>query len=163
MAVGVLVVPVAALAFGRRDPLVRNRHRAVGVDPFLLAFLDWWDANGSFLITVGVDGGVRRDPALQAALFEAERSNAPTLDKTPHGRAGGIDLWVYKPGTLDPDFDVSSPATLARYRTLGLAGERFGLVWGGRWRKPDWLHFELPDWTALPYPPAPVLQLARVA
>lgn len=145
---------------------VRNRKRLNGVlDSRLMAFLDWWDAHGPFMVTVGVDGGIRADEAKQAALYAQGRTapgnivtNAATLALSAHGRRGGLDLWVYKPetvtdGTFVPDFDTDNPATLARYRAMGEAGKRLGLTWGGDFKMRDFPHFEVPDWKSLPYPP----------
>jgi len=144
---------------------VRNRKRLNGtLDPRLTAFLDWWDAHGPFMVTVGVDGGLRTDEARQEQLFAEQKTHARTLAATPHGRRGAVDLWPYKPesvaaGTFVPDFDVDNPETLARYRAMGEAGKRMGLVWGGDFKSlKDLPHFEVPDWRTLPFPP-PLLEV----
>lgn len=36
-------------------------------------------------------------------------------------------------------------AGLARWERVGALGEALGLVWGGRWRSPDWPHFQARD------------------
>ena len=36
-------------------------------------------------------------------------------------------------------------AGLARWERVGALGEALGLVWGGRWRSPDWPHFQAAD------------------
>lgn len=145
-------VPVSAPAIRR---MLRNRARLGGrLDPRLEAFLDWWESSGPFQITVGVDGGLRTDAALQEQLWKDKKSNARTLRQTPHGRGGAVDLWAYKPGTLRPAFDTKDPETLARYHEIGAAGKAHGLVWGGDWTTlRDYPHLEVPDWESLPYPP----------
>jgi hypothetical protein len=150
--VALVVAGVAAPVKRVNGPRVRNRQRAAGAHPRLIAFLDWWDANGPIPITVGENGGVRTDPAAQLGYYLAGTSGAATLDDTPHGRGAAMDLWPYIPGTLTPDFGAGAES-LARYLAIGEAAERFGLVWGGRWTKPDRPHVELPGWRQLPYPP----------
>lgn len=166
--------PVADPTVAALSIRVRNRKRLNGtLDPRLMAFLDWWDAHGPFMVTVGVDGGWRADEAKQASLYAQGRTapgsivtNAKTLADTPHGRRGAVDLWPYKPesvaaGTFVPDFDVERPETLARYRAMGEAGKRMGLVWGGDFKTlRDLPHFEVPDWRSLPYPPPPLLEVS---
>lgn len=146
--------PVSAPAPNIRR-MLRNRSRLGGrLDPRLEAFLDWWDRSGPFLITVGLDGGLRSDPALQEDLWKRKKSNARYLWQTPHGRGGAVDLWVYKAGTLQPAFDTKDPATLAKYEAIGAAGKAHGLVWGGDWTTlRDYPHLEVPDWQRLPFPP----------
>lgn len=36
-----------------------------------------------------------------------------------------------------------------RYRHAGVIGERLGLVWGGRWKHPDYDHLEMKNWKTL--------------
>ena len=38
------------------------------------------------------------------------------------------------------------PEDAALWERIGAAGERLGLVWGGRWSTPDRPHFEVPGW-----------------
>lgn len=136
---------------------VRNRKRLNGtLDQRLMDYLAWWDAYGPFMITVGVDGGIRTDEAKQRSFCEAKVSNACTLRDTAHAYRGAVDLWVYKPesvtaGTFVPDFDTTNPEVRARYTFIGEAAEKRGLVWGGRWKKPDWGHLEVPNWRSLPF------------
>ncbi|HYV49767.1 MAG TPA: M15 family metallopeptidase [Myxococcaceae bacterium] len=92
-------------------------------------------------------------------------TNAKTLGGPPAWPQGAVDLWPYKPesveaGAFEPDFDVDSPETLARYQAMGEAGKRMGLIWGGDFKKlKDFPHFEVPDWRGLPYPP-PLLEVS---
>lgn len=160
--------PSADVPEGLEDPTiraltlrVRNRKRlGAWVDPRLVEFLNWWDAHGPFMITVGTDGGLRTDEAKQRALFAQKVTRAATLAETPHGRGGAVDLWVYTfesvaDGTFQPDFDTNNPQTLARYRYLGEQAKARGLVWGGDFKSlVDYPHIEVPDWrTRLPFPP----------
>lgn len=135
--------------------MVRNRARLGGsVDERLDAFLDWWDSFGPFLVTVGLNGGLRTDAALQEQLWREGKTHARYLPDTPHGRGGAVDLWVYKLGTLVPTFDTSDPDTLHRYGVIGMLGKAHGLVWGGDWTSlRDLPHLEVPDWRDLPFPP----------
>lgn len=139
---------------------VQNRSRAAGVSSELDAFLDWWDLNGEFDITISPDGGLRTDAAKQAQYFANGTSKARTLDQTAHGRAGAIDV---QPVSYDPTRAVDAD-TYALFETIGRAGEAFGLVWGGRWSRAyppstgnpyggDLAHLEVEDWASLPYPP----------
>jgi peptidoglycan L-alanyl-D-glutamate endopeptidase CwlK len=52
-------------------------------------------------------------------------------------------------GKLYPDaWDVITPEAAETWRKFGKAVESCGLVWGGRWRRPDRPHVELPRWEA---------------
>jgi len=35
------------------------------------------------------------------------------------------------------------------FKRMGSIGKSLGLVWGGDWRKKDWGHFEIPNWTQI--------------
>lgn len=124
-----------------------HRERADGVEVRLQAFLDWWMVNGPFDLMVLKDGGVRTDAAAQMAFFNAGRSKAMTLDQTPHGRAGALDVAPYINGAV-PWLDWSL------FERMGVLAESQGFVWGGRWTSPrDGDHIECADWRTLPYPP----------
>jgi hypothetical protein len=138
---------------------VLNVERAKGVDGVLLAFLQWWQENGSFDILVAPDGGLRigaQAEANQLRYFSQGNSNAKTLRETPHGRGAALDLW---PVGFNPDIPItlSSPMEVnckAEFYAIGEAAEAFGLTWGGRWSRPyDLPHVQVKNWTALPYPP----------
>lgn len=147
---------------------VHERARAKGVHPTLIAFLDWWEENGEFDILVAPDGGVRTDPAVQLAAFNAGNSKARTLDQTPHGRAAALDLWPVG-FQANRDWAGQKDQTMMdKFRTIGTAWkENFGGVWGGDWlANPgdaigwDAAHCEIKGWAgttafiaALPYPP----------
>lgn len=140
-------------------PRVLHRQRAAGVDPRLVAFLDWWDKNGEFVIVVDPDGGVRTDAAKQASFAASGVSSAATLDATPHGRAGALDLHPVLRLTKDGRGALElGMKRVDLYERIGVAAEKFGLKWGGRWRTKtfpdgDQPHIEVPDWRTLPYPP----------
>lgn len=138
---------------------VRRRDLAEGLRPELLAFLDWWEANGPFPVTIATDpnGGLRTDEAEQEAYYAQGLSKARTLAETPHGRGAAVDLWPV-------DFDPNTPwarqpdAIKAEFRAVGAAAKAQGLVWGGDWASlsfpnGDQPHIEIRNWTSLPYPP----------
>jgi peptidoglycan L-alanyl-D-glutamate endopeptidase CwlK len=92
-------------------------------------------------IRIRVSSGLR-SYAQQAALYANRASNpnpvaAPGTSK--HERGLAVDLVAVSGG--------SSAA-------IGAAGESIGLVWGGRWNRPDLPHFELPADFASSSPPA---------
>lgn len=129
---------------------VLHRERADGVDLRLQGFLDWWAGHGAFPLLVLTDGGVRTNEALQAHFFEAGVSKAKTLAETPHGRAGALDLAPLIHGNV-PWTDMGL------FRTIGIAAEKQGFQWGGRWTNPvDCPHVQVPNWKLLPFPPVPV-------
>lgn len=137
---------------------VLNRERALGVDPRLTAFLDWWDDNGPHVIRVagGVYGGHRyvggvRDMAQQLDDFRAGLSKANTPEKAPHVHAGALDLW---PENFRPDRSFEEQPTpedyVAKFRAQADAARALGLVAGFYWGNPDMPHIEVPDWGRLP-------------
>lgn len=149
---------------------VFHREHAAGVHPRILAFLDWWEANGPWPVTVPPDGGLRTD-ATQRVLYAKGRTapgphageknepalgrtvtNAQTVHDTPHGRGAAVDLLPVK---LDP----TGTKVLAiidndkgLFKTFGLIVETYGFVWGGRFHRVDEDHAELPAWRQLPLP-----------
>ena len=129
--------------------LVQNAERAYGSDARLLNFLTWWRTNGPFQILVAPDGGVRKSQALQKNFFERGLTKAKTLEETPHGRGGAIDVW---PVGFDPSKDFSTqPVMKKRFEEIGrIAKEKFDLVWGGDWGW-DYPHLEVKGWRALPF------------
>lgn len=136
----------------QRTGLVQNRIRARGAHPAMFGLLDLWEQEGWFPITVAPDGGLRTDAAKQRRFCETGVSNACTLDQTPHGRGGALDLW---PVGFNPKISLDQqPEIKEKFQLLGAWGESKGYRWGGRWTKPvDYPHFELGYWAQLPYPP----------
>lgn len=133
--------------------LLLHRERADGVDPRLLAFLDWWAESGPFPLLVDPQGGVRYDEALQLELYARGATKAKTLADTPHGRGGAIDCHPCVVGAAGQAIAILTRDTAA-YRTYGELGKARGLVWGGDWKHlVDMPHVECLDWRVLPYPP----------
>jgi peptidoglycan L-alanyl-D-glutamate endopeptidase CwlK len=58
-------------------------------------------------------------------------------------RAFDIAICKGKVPTWDRKADVNENE-IPDYLEAGIIGERLGLVWGGRWKTPDYPHFELP-------------------
>jgi len=139
-------VPAATV----NGPRVRHRERAAGVDRRLLAFLDWWDANGPFTIVIGPDGGVRTDAAKQADYFRRGTSKARTLQETPHGRAGALDL---TPVDAKGNPVWEGPGVSEKFAEIGRLAKAHGFAWGGDWPSADMPHIEVKDWKGLAYPP----------
>ncbi len=88
-----------------------------------------------------------RTPAEQVELLRKKVSwtrNSRHLPQHPFGKALAIDVAPYEQYSLHgPDklnFDAKDPI----WRRLGNIGEGLGLRWGGRWRKRDMGHFEMP-------------------
>lgn len=128
---------------------VWHRERAKGVRPELQAFLDWWEQNGAFPITVVEHGGVRYDQAEQAALFARGATKAATLADTPHGHAGALDLAPYDEKKRAPMWSGADHL----FAAIGAAAKARGLKWGGDWQSfKDLPHVELPNWRSLPMP-----------
>lgn len=77
--------------------------------------------------------GARRTQAEQRQLVRTGLSNDL---HSPHlrGRAFDLDLYRQKRGDVPQVF----------WEAAGELGEQLGLRWGGRWRKPDVAHFEVP-------------------
>jgi peptidoglycan L-alanyl-D-glutamate endopeptidase CwlK len=61
-----------------------------------------------------------------------------------YGKA--FDIAILKDGkpTWDPKVDVDGDSAWDYYEA-GQLGESIGLVWGGRWKKPDYPHFQLKE------------------
>ncbi len=145
---------------------VINRERAAGVHPTMLAFLDYWEVNGPFDVEIGqlpgFPGGALRtaaDAGGQAAACEADLSSACTIIDTPHGRGAALDLWPVGMGFNPWTPWRQQPEHIkAAFEQIGLAAERFGLEWGGRWRNEkmpdgDQPHVQMKNWRSLPFPP----------
>ncbi len=159
------------LVFHLQDRLIEP-----GVDPRLLEFFIWWNELGPFAITIPPNGGWRTNETEQAALFAKGRTapgphagdsgypsmgltvtNAKTLSDTPHGRKAAADAY---PAVLNNARDKviaiynddRDPKVHLKFHAYGLIAEDHGLVWGGRWRRKDLPHLEVPDWRKLPIP-----------
>ncbi|QZA80175.1 M15 family metallopeptidase [Deefgea piscis] len=65
------------------------------------------------------------------------------LPDTPDGDAEALDIGVFENGKY---LQGNTARELGFYLRLGPIGERFGLVWGGRWQTPDYPHFERKEW-----------------
>lgn len=148
---------------------IHHRERAAGVHTLLLAFLDWWEVNGPFELTVVALGGVRSQRVVME-LYEQGRtqpgppcrcerrpchkhplgltvSSAVDVEETAHGRAAALDVAPWINGQVPWD-------DWSRFETLGELGEAHGLEWGGRWTgRKDGPHLQVPNWRALPFPP----------
>lgn len=135
-----------------RKTRVLHMERADGVDPRLIGLLKLWEREGSFVVQVAPDGGLRIGPEAQTKqlqFFTSGTSNAATLEQTPHGRGGAIDVW---PLTYNGGPEVTALAD-SQFRAFGEWAESKGFVWGGRWTKPyDRPHIEVMNWRALPMP-----------
>lgn len=89
-----------------------------------------------------------RDPEDQNKAFAAGKSNA-RAGESPHnvvddeGRPAScaFDYAIY-----DKDGNYCADGEDPRYATAGHIGEGLGLVWGGRFTKPDFDHLELKNW-----------------
>lgn len=162
----VAVVVVLMTLVGSGNVLMMDRAR--GVHPSLRALLEDWDRTGAHRVVVALNGGLRSSADTQAELAAAGMSNATTLQVTPHGRGGAIDVW---PLSFLPHVPVSSGGTALRwssweqlpqgvkddFRVFGEWAEARGFKWGGRWRSAkfpngDQPHIELANWSSLPFP-----------
>ena len=65
------------------------------------------------------------------------------LPETPHGDAEALDVGVFENGKY---LQGNNAREVGFYLSLGPIGERYGLVWGGRWKTPDYPHYERKDW-----------------
>ncbi|MBM5575247.1 M15 family metallopeptidase [Deefgea sp. CFH1-16] len=65
------------------------------------------------------------------------------LADTAHGDAEALDVGVFENGNY---LQGNTARELAFYLCLGPIGERLGLAWGGRWKTPDYPHFESKKW-----------------
>lgn len=138
----------------KKGPGARVFHleRAMGVDARLRAFLGRWQTEGHFPILVAPEGGRRTDPTKQLRLFAEGVTKARTLEETPHGRGGALDLVPCDPTGKTPFWSDT-----AAFSVIGEFAEAMGLEWGGRWTGlVDMPHIQVPDWRSLPFPPYPL-------
>lgn len=150
------VAPAAAvreaLPEGPR-PLTRrvyHRDRLGEMHPRLLALLDAWEQEGTFPVVITPHGGQRTSEEQQAELFAQRVTAAKTLAQTPHGKAPSCALdWApYRrnaDGLYAPDYSDE-----VSFAELGAFAESRGLEWGGRWRRPDMPHVQVPGWQDYP-------------
>lgn len=67
------------------------------------------------------------------------------LPKVPSNKSIAFDIAILKtPSSVcwDPKADIDADG-VPEYEEAGRIGEKCGLIWGGRWSKPDYPHFEL--------------------
>lgn len=163
-----LALAVPAVVTTPPPPATRRRRVSgqewtAGVHPRLLALLEAWDENGTHDVVVpgpellaairGPPAGVRRDPAAQAAAYEAGLTEARALTDTAHGVGAALDVW---PVGFNPRVPwEQQPAHIReQFLAFGRFAEARGLVWGGRWRSAklphgDQPHVQLPDWRSI--------------
>jgi len=68
-------------------------------------------------------------------MFDADLNN---------DRSRAFDIALLKAGKPHWDIKVSVNGNeIPDYEEAGKIGESVGLIWGGRWKKPDYPHFEL--------------------
>lgn len=145
------------------SPRVRNRERAKGVRGELQTLLDDWEREGTHdvMIPSWPWGGLRTSEADQAKLAGDGFSAANTLEKTPHGRGGGLDVWpVEFEKHVNGTWAAVPEHVKQQFRDFGAFAEARGFVWGGRWSSAtypngDQPHVELRNWRSLPFPPPP--------
>jgi len=94
----------------------------------------------------------RRTDADQRALYALGRSTpgiivteARTAAETPHGIGAAFDIAIFDGDKIS----WTEPRMTPKYVRVGEIGESIGLDWGGRFKKPDKPHFQLPNWKAL--------------
>ena len=139
---------------------VGHLERATGVHPSLRALLEAWNALGSHTVIVAPDGGKRTDAAKQASYAASGTSNAPTLESTPHGRGGALDLYPtsFLPHlALRTSWENLPQSVRDEFEAFGVFAEARGFKWGGRWRSVkfpngDQPHVEIIGWQSLPFP-----------
>lgn len=124
-----------------------NKARRAQLDPAFLAkadaLLSALDAAG---IPVVVTDGVRTDDE-QNALYAQGRTQPGAI--VTNARAGESAHNKRKALDVAPQTESGAPHwpdDPALWERIGTIGERVGLVWGGRWTKPDRPHFEAANW-----------------
>lgn len=65
------------------------------------------------------------------------------LPETPTGDSEAFDIGVFDRGRY---LTGANTRELDLYRKLGPIGEALGLTWGGRWKTPDYPHYERTGW-----------------
>jgi len=134
-------------------PAVFHFERLKGCRPEIIAFFNWWSKHGPYPLTIGQDGGLRKDEAKQLAFFNSHKSKARTLADTPHGRGAAAD--AYK-AILNPEGTKVVAVKLDRksFEQYGALAEKRGFTWGGRFTSFDGPHIQMKEWKMLPYPPS---------
>lgn len=153
---------------------VHHLDRARGVHPRMLVLLQEWVKRGPFEIVVGLNGGLRTDPTVQAMLSGNGMSAANNLRITPHGRGGALDLWpvsflAHVPKSWGGEarrwttWPELPPVVRDQFALIVTFSKGFGVYnqgadWVGRaYEHGDNPHHELKDWQRLPFP-APVYE-----
>ncbi len=117
----------AALFAQGREPLasVTAKRRACGLWAII-------PADNERCVTWTMDSKhiIRFDPVTGKALNDA--------------RAFDVAIVKDRQFTWELKVDVNADG-IPDYAEMGEIGESFGLVWGGRWRRPDYPHFEEPE------------------
>lgn len=84
----------------------------------------------------------------QDALYQQGRTKPGKIvtwtKHSLHTQRVAFDIAILRDGqpTWDIKVDVDGDA-IADYLEAGQIGEEIGLIWGGRWKKPDYPHFQL--------------------
>jgi len=86
----------------------------------------------------------------QDALYEQGRTKPGKVvtwtHTSRHTSRMAFDIAILKDGKPTWDVKVSVNGNeVPDYLEAGQIGEEFGLTWGGRWKKPDYPHFELKE------------------
>lgn len=90
----------------------------------------------------------------QDVLYEQGRTKPGKIvtwtHNSRHTSRRAFDIAITKDGKAcwDVKVDVDQDQ-IPDYQEAGEIGESVGLVWGGRWKKPDYPHFELPKEVAV--------------
>lgn len=127
-----------------------------GVHPDFQRFIDNWKTHPN-TFPIKIASGLRTDESEISRLYAIGLSNARTLEQTPHGRGGAIDVHPVEFNPRIPWIDQPS-AIKNKFMIFGMYAEGAGYVWGGRWRGStfpygDQPHIERKDWRKMPYPP----------
>lgn len=87
-----------------------------------------------------------QDAAKAKGLSNASAGQSPHNCTNPAGEpfSKAFDFAVFDDGA-----HYITDGADDRYKQAGEIGEQLGLVWGGRWNKPDFDHLELPNWRTL--------------
>lgn len=92
----------------------------------------------------------RRTQAEQDALYAQGRTTPGKIvtwtRKSNHSEGRAFDIAIVKDGKPVWDLKVSVDGDdIPDYQQAGEIGESVGLKWGGRWKKPDYPHFEVAE------------------
>jgi hypothetical protein len=132
---------------------IYHRHRAFGLHPSLLAFLDAWEnwEAAPFPLVVLPDGGLRLDETKQHALYVAGKTKAESLAQTPHGRGAAVDVAPSR--VTDAGIRYADFSRRGDFEAIGRFAKDLGLEWGGDFAGFfDGPHIQVPHWRDLPMP-----------